>query len=126
MTKWYGIFDVCIDGRQADSFAIKKTRLVMKLLEEMAAGRPSPWFIKAKKVYPSRTHNELQQCLRTLRECDRQEDKLRLSHRFRTKYFIHETDEEGWLKPSRAEMKAAEALKARDEEAEEEAKSRAL
>lgn len=100
MTRYYGIFDVCVDSRQRDSFRRKKLLLVKRLIDHPG----EPWFVKAKKVYESRDDVELRSCLQALRQSEQEENRLRLSHRFETRYFIHETDALGWLKPSRREL----------------------
>jgi len=110
MTKHFAIFDVCIDSCQKDSLKIKKTWLFASLLREMKKETPDPWFIRAKTIYDSRTCNEIQSDLFTLRAIDKREDKYRRNTRFRIKYFIHEVDEHGWLKLSKRETIEAEEL----------------
>jgi len=117
MAKHYGIFEVCIDSYQGkDALKNKKTSLYADYLQEMKKEHPSPWFIRVKEVYEDRSGNEIQCALIRLRQLEAYDDKYRRSHRFKTKYFIHETDEQGWLKLSKREfLEASALLKAREE-----------
>ena len=125
MDKYYGIFEVCIDSYQGkDALKNKKISLYADYLEEMKKDRPSQWGIRAKKVYDDRTGNEIQCALINLRRLDAYDDKYRRSHRFKTKYFIHETDELGWLKLSKKEQAEAEALVQKRENTEKEANAK--
>ena len=125
MEKYYGIFEVCIDSYQGkDALKNKKMSLYADYLQEMKKDQPSPWFIRAKKVYEDRTGNEIQCALINLRQLDAYDDKYRRCHRFKTKYFIHETDELGWLKLSKKEQAEAEALVQKREDAEKEAEAK--
>lgn len=125
MKKYYGIFEVCIDSYQGkDALKNKKTSLYADYLQEMKKDCPSPWSIRAKKVYEDKTGNEIHCTLINLRQRYAYDDKYRLCHRFRTKYFIHETDELGWLKLSKKEQAEAEALVQKREIAEKEAEAK--
>ena len=112
MNKFYGIFEVCIDSRQGkDALNIKKTSLYAQLLEEMKKEMPDPWSIRASTVYESRNCQAITNTLYQQRNLEAYDDKYRRSHRFKMKYFIHETDEKGWLKLSKKEQAAAEDLR---------------
>lgn len=125
MKKYYGIFEVCIDSYQGkDALKNKKTSLYADYLQEMKKDYPSPWSIRAKDVYEGKTGNEIQCVLFNLRQRDAYDEKHCLCHRFRTKYFIHETDELGWLKLSKKEQAEAEALVQKREIAEKEAEAK--
>lgn len=111
MNKHYGIFGVCIDTRQGkDALKNKKISFFADYLEEMKRDHPLASFYRVKQVYDNRTGNTIQCTLRCLREAEAYENSRSLSYRFKTKYFIHETDELGWLKLSKKETADAQAL----------------
>lgn len=122
MDKYYGIFKVCIDSRQGkDALRNKKTSLFADFLEDVKKDqhRLFSTFFKAERIFEDRNGNEIKCALITLRQLDAYDDKYRRSHRFKTRYFIHETDEYGWLKLSKKEIAEAQALleKRREREA---------
>ena len=117
--KYYGIFKVCVDTRHND-FAARKLQLFTQRIEEPE----NPWFVKANEVFEQRTGNAIASKLFTLRMIEKNEDKFRHCFRFRTKYFVHEVDESGWLKLSKAEKKAAEEKLAICKPVEEDSKKR--
>lgn len=113
MNKHYGIFDVCIDTRQGkDALRNKKISFFADYLEDVKKDqhRLFSTLFKAGQVFEDRSGNEIKCALITLRQIDAYDDKYRRSHRFKTKYFIHETDELGWLKLSKKETADAQAL----------------
>ena len=126
MDKYYGIFNVCVDRRDGkNALQNKKVDLYARLIEEMKKEKPDSWSIRAATVYESRACQAITNTLYQQRMLEAYDDKFRRTHRFKMKYFIHETDEKGWLKLSKKEQAAAEALLKRREEAEKKAKEEA-
>ena len=101
-TKHYGIFSVRIDSHNEDSFEHEKRRLVERLLE-----RPEPLLVKAWKVFEGRRNNVMLDYIRVFSDAEKHERK-NMTSRFFTRYFVHETDENGWYKPSMGELLEAQ------------------
>ena len=123
MDKFYGIFNVCIDRRDGkNALQNKKDDLYVRLIEETKKEKPDPWSIRAPAVYESRSCQAITNTLYQQRSLEAYDDKFRRTHRFKTCYFIHETDENGWLKLSKREQDTALAVLKRRKEAEKKAK----
>lgn len=113
MDKYYGIFKVCVDSREGkDALRNKKTRLFADYLEDVKKERQLVFssFYRSEKVFEDRSGNEIKCALIRLRQLEAYDDKFSLCHRYKTRYFVHETDEYGWLKLSKKETAEAQAL----------------
>ena len=113
MNKYYGIFKVCIDTRLGkDAFRNKKIGLFADYLDDMKKDRHLVFssFYRAKPVFEDKSGNEIKCDLIRLRQLEAYDDKFSLCHRYKTRYFVHETNEYGWLKLSKKETAEAQAL----------------
>ena len=118
-TKYYGIFDVCYDTRYGkENLALRKVQLAARAVEKPH----DTWGDRSKKVWEDRFCYEIKATLQSMRDAYNYDRKLSRCHRFKTVYFIHETDKDGWFLPNKKETEAAmkllEERKRKTEEAE--------
>ena len=124
MQKYYGIFDACYDTYQKDGLARAKTWIAVRAIET-----PHEFFTeRSGHVYKDRSCDAIKCEVIGMRQVYANDRKRSRCHRFKTQFFIHECDEEGWFLPTKKETEAAKQLIAwRDaKKAEAEAKEKLL
>ena len=111
--KYYGIFDVCYDTYSKNNFDVKK----LHLIQDAVNNPDTTYFGRSSVVFDSRTGNDIKCAIIHKRQMYEYDRKYSRCHRFKTKYFIHETYKNGLLKPSKKELEAVAELNKADAEA---------
>lgn len=107
MQKYYGVFDVCYDSWHKETFDRNKTWIAVRAIED-PRGTLSDKSIS--KVCTDRSCDEIKCSLISYRQQYKYDDQYRRCHRFRTKYFVHECDKDGFFLPNKREIQAAQEL----------------
>jgi len=108
MQKYYGIFDVCYDTRSKGNDRVKKLWMVRHVLEKGKNDEPYPLFFETSKhIYTDRSGDDIKRDIYNARRMYEYGRQYSRCHRFKTKYFIHETDSYGVYKPTKKEIAEA-------------------
>lgn len=101
--KYYGVFKVTVDTYDKYSFKKEKLRLAKEVIEDRYENM---LFVRSKNVYDDKKDSALVREVCQERHLEAYGAKFsRGPHRFKTRVFVHEVDEQGFWKPTRAELR---------------------